>query len=71
MIAWFQVRVVEGDGARIRVPIAARARSLGGAYAKLAELRDDGLDDARLGVFQPTRRDGSDGRWWRMPAVLA
>jgi hypothetical protein len=72
MSGWFQVRVVEGGGACLRVPIAARSRSLAGAYAKLAGLRGSGIDDRRLGVFEPReRRDGNSGRWWRMPAVLA
>jgi hypothetical protein len=71
-VSWFQVRIAqsEEDG-RLRVPIAARSRSLHGAVSKLDGLRRDGVDDARLGIFQPTRRDGSTGRWWRMPRVLA
>jgi hypothetical protein len=72
MSGWFQVRVVEGAGGSLRVPIAARSRSLAGAYAKLASLRGDGIEDRRLGVFEPReRRDGNAGRWWRMPTVLA
>lgn len=70
MSDWFQVRIVEGDGVHLRVPIAARARSVGRAYERLGELRAAGVHDARLGVFEPTHRDGSDGRWWLMPRAL-
>ena len=68
---WYQVRIPEGDGAALRVPIAARTRSLSTALITLDRLRREGHSRDRLGVFAPTKREGSDGRWLLMPGVLA